>query len=100
MPIGGRSPGTTKKWRNLRADPHVAPDVDDLVSTSLRRVRGVDVRGEADPATGTHGPGTFVSDEVIRIHPRRITSWAWTGPQPPEQAEHGPGVMSPTPGQP
>ena len=73
--IGGRSLGTTKKWRNLRENPQVALVVDDIASIDPWRVRGVDIRGEAELLVGPHDLGPFVSDEVIRIHPRRIISW-------------------------
>lgn len=73
--IGGLAMGTTKKWRNLQANPKVALVVDDVVSVKPWRVRGVDVRGEAELLTGPHGLGPHFSDEVIRIRPKRIISW-------------------------
>lgn len=76
--IGGRSMGTTKKWRNLRANPRIALVVDDLASVSPWRVRGVEIRGTAELLTGTHDLGRGFSPEVIRIHPERIISWGLT----------------------
>ncbi|MFE3325345.1 PPOX class F420-dependent oxidoreductase [Streptomyces sp. NPDC059176] len=73
--IGGLAMGATKKWRNLQANPKVALVVDDVVSVRPWRVRGVDVRGEAELLTGPHGLGPQFSDEVIRIHPKKIISW-------------------------
>ncbi|MGW7408528.1 PPOX class F420-dependent oxidoreductase [Streptomyces sp. NPDC054833] len=73
--IGGRSMGTTKKWRNLRKNPKVALVVDDIVSTRPWKVRGVDIRGEAELLVGPHDLGPYMSEEVIRVHPRRIISW-------------------------
>lgn len=80
--VGGRSMGTTKKWRNLRENPHVALVVDDIVSTDPWRVRGVDIRGEAELLVGSHDLGRFFSPEVIRIHPLRIISWGLDEPAP------------------
>jgi pyridoxamine 5'-phosphate oxidase family protein len=79
--IGGRAMGATKKWRNLEKNPKVALVVDDIVSTRPWRVRGVDVRGEAELLTGPHDLGPHFSDEVIRIRPRRIHSWGLEGEQ-------------------
>ena len=75
--IGGYAMGSTKKWRNLRQNPKVALVVDDIVSLKPWRVRGIDIRGEAELLTGPHQLGPHMSEEVIRIHPRRIHSWVW-----------------------
>ncbi|MET9962023.1 PPOX class F420-dependent oxidoreductase, partial [Streptomyces sp. NPDC006326] len=42
--VGGAAMGTTKKWRNLQANPRLALVVDDLVSTRPWRVRGIEIR--------------------------------------------------------
>lgn len=73
--IGGHALGTTKKWRNLQANPKVALVVDDIVSFRPWKVRGVDIRGEAELLTGPHELGPHFSEELIRIHPRKIHSW-------------------------
>ncbi|MDX3569372.1 PPOX class F420-dependent oxidoreductase [Streptomyces bobili] len=73
--VGGHAMGATKKWRNLQQNPKVALVVDDIVSERPWRVRGVDIRGEAELLTGPHGLGPHFSEEVIRIHPHRIHSW-------------------------
>ncbi|MEV0442178.1 PPOX class F420-dependent oxidoreductase [Streptomyces spectabilis] len=73
--IGGYAMGTTKKWRNLQANPKVALVVDDIVSERPWQVRGVDVRGDAELLTGPHELGPHLSEELIRIRPRRIHSW-------------------------
>ncbi|WP_367123742.1 PPOX class F420-dependent oxidoreductase [Streptomyces phytohabitans] len=74
--IGGYAMGTTKKWRNLQTNPRLALVVDDVVSVSPWRVRGVEIRGEAELLTGPHGLGAHFSEEVIRVHPRWIHSWS------------------------
>ncbi|MCS0602099.1 PPOX class F420-dependent oxidoreductase [Streptomyces sp. LP11] len=73
--IGGYAMGTTKKWRNLRENPKVALVVDDIASVRPWRVRGVDIRGEAELLVGPHDLGDRLSEEVIRVHPRRVHSW-------------------------
>ncbi|MGF0169328.1 PPOX class F420-dependent oxidoreductase [Streptomyces sp. Marseille-Q5077] len=73
--IGGLAMGTTRKWRNLRKNPNLALVVDDLVSVRPWRVRGIEIRGDAELLTGPHELGPHFSEEVIRIHPRWIHSW-------------------------
>ncbi|MEO3974352.1 PPOX class F420-dependent oxidoreductase [Streptomyces sp. CAU 1734] len=77
--IGGHALATTKKWRNLRANPKVALVVDDVVSVRPWRVRGVEIRGAAELLTGPHELGAHFSEELIRIHPRKIHSWGLEG---------------------
>lgn len=73
--VGGLAMGRSKKWRNLQANPKVALVVDDLASARPWRVRGVEIRGTAELLVGPHELGPHFSDQVIRIHPRRIHSW-------------------------
>lgn len=73
--IGGLAMGTTKKWRNLRKNPKLSLVVDDLVSVRPWRVRGIEIRGDAELLTGPHELGPHFSEEVIRIRPRWIHSW-------------------------
>ncbi|WP_447040759.1 PPOX class F420-dependent oxidoreductase [Streptomyces sp. DSM 118878] len=77
--VGGHALGTTKKWRNLRANPKVSLVVDDIVTLKPWRVRGIDIRGEAELLTGPHDLGPGFSEELIRIRPRRIHSWGLEG---------------------
>ncbi|GGR43320.1 PPOX class F420-dependent oxidoreductase [Streptomyces cinereoruber] len=79
--IGGFAMGRTKKWRNLRENPKVALVVDDVVSVRPWRVRGVEIRGEAELLVGPHGLGAHFSEEVVRIRPRRIHSWGLDDPR-------------------
>lgn len=73
--VGGFTLAKTKKWRNLLANPKLALVVDDLVSVQPWKVRGVEIRGEAELLTGPHDLGPHFSEELIRIHPRWIHSW-------------------------
>ncbi|WP_369147260.1 PPOX class F420-dependent oxidoreductase [Streptomyces sp. R44] len=73
--VGGIAMGRTKKWRNLWQNPKLALVVDDLASVRPWHVRGVEIRGEAELLVGPHTLGPHFSEEVIRIHPRRVHSW-------------------------
>ncbi|MEV6859807.1 PPOX class F420-dependent oxidoreductase [Streptosporangium subroseum] len=73
--IYGRAMGTTKKFRNVRANGQVAFVVDDLASVDPWRVRGVEIRGVAEAVEDHDPPSPYMSREIIRIHPRRIISW-------------------------
>ncbi|MER6349390.1 PPOX class F420-dependent oxidoreductase [Streptomyces sp. NPDC001595] len=73
--IGGYAMGRTKKWRNLGVNPRLSLVVDDIVSVRPWKVRGIEIRGEAELLTGPHDLGPHFSEELIRIHPRWIHSW-------------------------
>lgn len=73
--IGGYAMGTTKKWRNIAVNAFVSLVVDDVASVQPWKVRGVEIRGEAEQVVGPHEHGTYLSPEIIRIRPYRIFSW-------------------------
>lgn len=80
VPVGYRFDGTsilfggwnlekTLKFRNLSANNKVAFVVDQIVSASPWRVKGVEVRGTAEP---------FESDQgmtLVRLIPETVRSW-------------------------
>ncbi|MGH3673401.1 MAG: PPOX class F420-dependent oxidoreductase [Pseudonocardiaceae bacterium] len=80
--IGGLSMATTRKFRNVQQNPHVAFVVDDLVSTDPWRVRGVEVRGVAQALADVDPPMPGMSWELIRITPHWIGSWGISSTQP------------------
>jgi pyridoxamine 5'-phosphate oxidase family protein len=84
--IGGHAMGATRKFRNVRANPHVALVVDDLVSRDPWTVRGLEIRGTAVALENVDPPVPFMSREVIRITPTWVTSWGVD--------EHAPGRSS------
>lgn len=73
--IGGHNLSASKKFRNVAAGSRVAFVVDDLESVQPWKVRGVEVRGDAEALTGQEPHMRGFSGEIIRIHPRRIISW-------------------------
>jgi pyridoxamine 5'-phosphate oxidase family protein len=80
--IGGRSMATTRKFRNVQQNPHVAFVVDDLVSTDPWQVRGIEVRGVAQALVDVDPPMPGMSRELIRITPHWIGSWGISSGQP------------------
>lgn len=74
--VGGHNFAQRKKYRDVRANPRVALVVDDVVSLNPWRVRGIEIRGQADVLET--GGQTIIPDfapEMFRIRPKRIVSW-------------------------
>ena len=67
--FGGRNLTKSLKFRNLMYNYKVAFVVDDLVSTKPWRVRGVEIRGRAEPVKTTDDV------TIVRIIPLNIRSW-------------------------
>ena len=67
--FGGWNLAGSLKYRNLMSNARVAFVVDDIVSTKPWRVRGIEIRGRAEPATTKDGVS------MIRIIPLNIRSW-------------------------
>lgn len=82
--IGGHDLAASKKFRNVAAGSRASLVVDDLVSRQPWRVRGVEIRGDAEALDGQEPMGPGYSAELIRIHPRRVISW---GVEPGEQGQ-------------
>jgi pyridoxamine 5'-phosphate oxidase family protein len=66
--FGGWGLTTSLKYRQLMANRRVAFVVDDVISTDPWRVRGVEIRGRAEPIT-VNGVS------MVRIIPLNIRSW-------------------------
>ena len=78
--IGGHDFARRKKYRDVQRNPRVAFLVDDLASVNPWRVRGIEVRGEAEVLTsGGEALGPGFAPEMFRIRPRRIVSWGIMG---------------------
>ncbi|MFI1913796.1 PPOX class F420-dependent oxidoreductase [Nocardia sp. NPDC020380] len=79
--IGGPNP-QAQRYRNVRANSNVSFAVDDMTPDDPSEVkpgwgRGVIIRGVAEILTVEVPPVApeWFSNEIIRIHPRRIHSW-------------------------
>ncbi|ROO84776.1 pyridoxamine 5'-phosphate oxidase family protein [Actinocorallia herbida] len=79
--IGGYDMGKSRKFLNIQKNPEVSLVIDDIASLDPWEVRGIEIRGRAEPVTGIErGPSeSYLSAEAIRIHPRRIRSWNLEG---------------------
>ncbi len=78
--IGGHGLAATRKYRDVLRDPRVAFVVDDVVSVQPWRVRGVEIRGEAEALpVGGKTVMPALDDELIRIRPRWVRSWGLNG---------------------
>ena len=80
--VSGRGFATTKKYRNIKANPRVAILVDDLASVDPWTPRGIEIRGIAqlhEVGDGTEGPNG--PDQAwARIIPERVVSWGIESP--------------------
>ena len=65
--IGGSRLEQTKKYRDVVRSGRAAVVIDDIESVDPWKVRGVEVRGRAEPVERPW--------PLIRIHPERIVSW-------------------------
>jgi pyridoxamine 5'-phosphate oxidase family protein len=74
--IGGHDFAKRKKYRDVLSNPKVAFVVDDIASVNPWRVRGIEIRGEAEVLDigGTELMQGF-APEMFRITPKRIVSW-------------------------
>jgi pyridoxamine 5'-phosphate oxidase family protein len=73
--IGGRSLGTTRKYRNVAETGRAAIVIDDLVSRDPWTVRGIEVRGRAEATVADEAPLPGMTSDVIRIHPDTVFAW-------------------------
>lgn len=74
--VGGMHVATTKKFRDVQANPWAAIVVDDVVATDPFTPRMLEIRGRAEaiPDGGADlGPG--FGGAFIRIHPTKINTF-------------------------
>lgn len=79
--VGGYHVDTTKKYRDVEANPYAALVVDDLVSVDPWTPRMLEIRGRAE-AIATGGSallGRGFGEAFIRIHPEKINSFGIDG---------------------
>ncbi len=67
--FGGWNLTRSLKYRNLLGNNKVAFVVDDIVSTNPWRVRGVELRGTAEPVRGEGGAA------LVKVVPSAVRSW-------------------------
>jgi pyridoxamine 5'-phosphate oxidase family protein len=74
--IGGHDFAKRKKYRDVRRNRKIAFVVDDIASLNPWRVRGIEIRGQAEilDTGGTELMQGF-DPEMFRITPKRIVSW-------------------------
>jgi pyridoxamine 5'-phosphate oxidase family protein len=74
--VGGMHVATTKKFRDVQANPWAAIVVDDLVETDPWTPRMLEIRGRAEAiATGGEALGPRFGGGFIRIHPEKVNSF-------------------------
>src|SRR5271157_390291 len=75
--IGGHNGfAKRKKWRDVMNNPKVAVVIDDIVSVNPWKVRGIEIRGEAEMLmTGGQSIIPSFDPEMFRIKPKRVVSW-------------------------
>jgi pyridoxamine 5'-phosphate oxidase family protein len=82
--IGGPSLRTSRKYRNLQNDPRVSLVVDDVapepVGPGGQRGRGLEIRGVVEILYLQRPLMEEFSNDLLRIHPRRIVAWNLDGP--------------------
>jgi pyridoxamine 5'-phosphate oxidase family protein len=73
---GGLHVATTKKYRDVQANPWAAIVVDDLASTDPWTPRMLEIRGRAEAvASGGAALGRGFGDAFIRIHPEKVNGF-------------------------
>src|SRR5262249_37374923 len=63
--VAGIAMGKSRKYQNVRGNSYVSFVVDDLVSSEPWKVRGVEVRGTAEPQHDVDPPREGLSREII-----------------------------------
>lgn len=76
LDIGGHHVATTKKYRDVQANPWAAFVVDDLVSVNPWTPRMLEIRGRAEaiPTGGAH-LGLGFGEAFVRIFPDKVNSY-------------------------
>ncbi len=80
--LGGPRVASTRRYRNVVANPRVGFIVDDLTPDEPGEIRpgmgrGVEVRGRAEALSVDDPPGApgMAGSDIIRVRPERILSW-------------------------
>lgn len=77
--IGGPDLSNSQKYRNIQTDPRVSLVVDDTAARPVgpdgQRGRGLEIRGAVEILRLAQPLIEGFSNDVFRIHPRRILAW-------------------------
>lgn len=73
--IAGMNMGSSAKYRNVQANPHVAFVVDEVTAPTYEGAHFLEIRGEAETAVGPDDPTGHLAPEIIRIRPSRVISF-------------------------
>jgi pyridoxamine 5'-phosphate oxidase family protein len=74
--VGGMHVASTKKYRDVQANPWAAIVVDDMASTEPWSPRMLEIRGRAEAVeSGGAQLGPGFGDGFIRIHPEKVNSY-------------------------
>lgn len=76
LDVGGMHVATTKKFRDVQANPWAAIVIDDVVTTDPFTPRMLEIRGHAEALTsGGAELGRGFGDAFIRIHPEKVNTF-------------------------
>lgn len=82
--VGGTDLLASQKYRNVLGDPRVSLVVDDVAAEPIgpakQHGRGLEVRGSVEILHRDTPLIAGFSNEVLRIHPRRIIAWNLDAP--------------------
>jgi pyridoxamine 5'-phosphate oxidase family protein len=77
--IGGPDLSSSRKYRNVQADPRVSLVVDDVapqpVGPGGQRGRGLEIRGTVEIVHLERPLIDGFTNDALRIHPRRVLAW-------------------------
>jgi pyridoxamine 5'-phosphate oxidase family protein len=73
--IAGFNMANSAKYRNVRANPRVALVVDEITAPTMEGAHFLEIRGDAETASGPPDPTGHLAGEIIRIRPRRVISY-------------------------
>jgi pyridoxamine 5'-phosphate oxidase family protein len=73
--IAGFNMAGSAKYRNVQANPLVAFVVDEVTAPTMEGAHFLEIRGEAETATGPQDPTGHQAPEIIRIRPRRVLAF-------------------------
>ncbi len=80
--VGGHNLGGTRKYANVQANGIAAFVIDDMLSANPLRLRGIEIRGNAEALAEQQPEPAGFGREIIRIRPRRVVCWGIDAAEP------------------